>query len=207
MVTLKTSVRVPTRKGAWRDPRFILGVVLVALSVLACTYVVSWARAGHDLYQTTKPVAAGDALDASNTRIVQARPESDAYLSAGDLLEGSTAMRSLGQGELIPSGAVSTADQATRRRLVIAVSQGLSDALTPGAPLELWFVPSSRNTVSTDPVLITDDVTLVAIPQTTTGIGSSGATRIEIRVSIDDLPRVLESTAAEGTLAAVPVGG
>jgi len=212
MATIRRTARVPGSRGVWRDPRFVIGIVLIAASVLGCVLLVSQARGGIAVYQTTRAVAAGEPLDATNTHVVSARPESDAYLPEGALHEADVAARSLGAGELVPAGAVTSAADVDHRRLLVTVSTGLPDSAGPGDGLELWFVPSARAGVGaaeedTSPRLVSDSVTLIRIGEAATAIGSAGGMRLEVRVPVEDLADVLAATGGDGSLTAVPLGG
>lgn len=195
-------------RRVWRDPRFVGGLVLVALSVLVCTWLVGEARAGESLYRVTRDVAAGEGLDASNTELVEARPGTDAYLAGGELPAGASTTRSLSVGELVPSSAVVTSGDGGFRRLMVTVSEGLPDSAGPGSTMELWFVPTHRGTAEEDtaPRLVARGVVLVRTVEDTSSIASLGGTRIEVRLVDTDLPAVLEATGGDGTLTAVPVG-
>lgn len=196
-------------RGVWRDPRFVGGLVLVTLSVLACTWLVAEARSGESLYRVTRDLAAGEVLDSSNTELVEARPASDAYLSPGDLPTGALTTRSMSAGELLPASAVSTTDDGHHRRLMVTVSEGLPESAGPGTRLELWFVPTHRASSEAEgtPRLVAEQVVLVRVGNTSDSIASLGGTRIEVRLADRDLPSVLQATGADGALTAVPVGG
>lgn len=193
----------------WRDPRFVVGILLIVVSVLACTFLVSQARRGVLLYEVTRDVAAGEVLDATNTRVVEARPGSGHYLGSGSLHDTTVATRSMAQGELVPASSVAAEGDADHRRLMVTVSDGLPDSAGPGTDLELWFVPTRRAgaTDQDPPRLIAPRATLVRVGEKSQGIGSLGGTRIEVRLDVDDLPRVLEATGGDGAVTAVPVGG
>ncbi len=210
MASLKRTARVPGTRGVWRDPRFVLGIVLIAVSVLGCVLLVSQARGGIAVYQTTRAVAVGEPLDATNTRVVSARPESDAYLLEGALHEADVAARSLGAGELVPSDAITSGADVDYRRLLVSVSTGLPDSAGPGDGLELWFVPSApsgADMVDAAPRLVSASVTLIRIGDVSTAMGSAGGMRLEVRVPVEDLADVLAATGGDGSLTAVPLGG
>ncbi len=193
----------------WRDPRFVIGVLLIAASVLGCSLLVSQARSGVRVYQTTRDIAVGEALDQTNVRVVEARPGSDVYLGADALESGVVAARSMGTGELLPSSAVSAQDDRSHRRLMITVAAGLPDSVGPGTELELWFAPSrgASSQGASEPRLIARNATLIRIGEDSMGLGSSTGSRIEVRLAEADLPAVLEAGGGDGTVSAVPVGG
>lgn len=208
VVTVKRSVVARKRPGVWRDPRFVVGVVLIVVSVLVCTLLVTRARGGSQHYEVTRQVAVGETLDGTNTRAAEARISSGAYLPYGELPEGAVATRSMDVGELLARAAVSARADVDFRRLMVSVSSGLPDSASPGTVLELWFVPTSRVGGEREaPRLVASDVTLVRVAEATGGIVSQGGTRIEVRLAVGDLPAVLEATGGDGVVTAVPVGG
>lgn len=186
----------------------MVGVVLIVVSVLACTFLVTRARDGTQHYQVTRPVALGEVLDATNTRVAEARTGSGAYLPWGELPADAVATRSMETGELIARAAVATRADEGFRRLMVDVSSGLPDSALPGAVLELWFVPTSRvATESATPRLVASEVTLVRVLEASAGMLTRAGTRIEVRLAVGDLPAVLEATGGDGVVTAVPVGG
>lgn len=208
VVTVKRSVVAQKRPRVWRDPRFIVGVLLIVASVLACTLLVAQARGGTRHYQVTREVAVGEILDGTNTRAAEVRTASDAYLPWGDLVEGAVATRSMATGELLARGAVADRSDAGYRRLMVTVSSGLPDSAQPGTAMELWFVPGAHAGGERMPArLVAPEVVLVRISEATGGLVSQGATRIEVRLPVSDLAEVLEATGGDGVLTAVPVGG
>ncbi|MGO3797375.1 MAG: hypothetical protein ACTJGR_09700 [Pauljensenia sp.] len=186
----------------------MVGVVLIVVSVLACTLLVTQARGGRQHYEVTRQIAVGEILDGTNTREVEARTPSQAYLPYGELPGGAVATRSMDAGELLARAAVSARADEDFRRLMVSVSSGLPDSALPGTLLELWFVPTSRVGGEREaPRLVASDVTLVRVSEATGGIVSQGGTRIEVRLAVADLAAVLDATGGDGVVTAVPVGG
>lgn len=186
----------------------MMGVVLLLVSIIACAQLIAAARAGIPVYQTTRPIAHGEALTPSNTRIIDVRPESEAYIPGGEMPADARALVNLGAGELIAQSAVTTKVQENQRTLVISVSDGLPDSVEPGTTLELWFVPTPQigSDKKQDPKLITGKATLVKVLGESGILAGQGASRIEVRLDASDISGILESAHGNGTLSAVPVG-
>lgn len=201
-------ISVAGRRPVWRDPRFFGGLALIALSVLACTWLVLEARSGVAIYRATRALAPGETLNASNTTIVEVRIDSDLYLAEGQLGGGDIATRAIGEGELIPRSAVGPEGSLAQRRVVLTVADGLPENVEAGDRIELWFIPDTSLTQEqvepAEAAILADDVTLVAVDDTS---GVSSDKRIEVLVDSESLPQVLAATSARGALAAVPVGG
>lgn len=208
MASQRHSISVPRTTSVWKDPRLVAGVILLIVSIIACSQLITSARAGISLYQTTRPIAQGESLGPTNTRVVDVRPESEAYVLEGELPSGARSLVNLGPGELIARSAVTTTAQEDQRTLVISVSDGLPDSVAPGTTLELWFVPTPQigSQEKQSPQLITGKATLVKVLGDSGILAGQGASRIEVRLSASDISGILESAHGNGTLSAVPVG-
>lgn len=207
MSSQRRPLAIPSKRPIWRDPRFIGGLALIAVSVLACTWLVHAARSGVAVYQASRDIAIGEPLDSSNTTIINARPESDAYVTEGALQPGAVAGRSIAEGELVAKSSVTTEEDEQMRRIVVTAADGLPATVGPGTVLELWALPG-QNLGSGAPAqssLIASEVTLISIVKETSGLARSG-TRIEILVRATDLSAILDAMSGGTDLAAVPVG-
>lgn len=205
-MSARRTLRVSGPRPLWRDPRFLGGIALIALSILACTWLVAEARAGDPVYRTTRPIAVGEILDGKNTVIVDARTESDAYLLEGELPLGALAARSMAEGELIASDSVTTAADSSTRRLVVSVADGLPASTKPGDLLELWALPSERyEDAGQSSRLVAAEVSLVRILDEEATLTRSGS-RIEILIDASVLATVLDAMSGTSALAAVPIG-
>lgn len=116
----------------WKQTRFVIGLILVLLSTIGVHQLVSHARSGVSVYQAIRDIAPGEALTTENMRIVNARPESDAYLAATDNIDNLQAQYPLRDGELIARSFVATEHDLTMRSFVVTVDDGLPEQVTPG---------------------------------------------------------------------------
>ena len=209
-------VRIPTKQRVWKDPRFVIGVVLIAISVIGCSLMVSHARGGVAIYQTTKPVPVGEPLGPSNTTVVVARPQSDAYVLEGQLQSGAIATRSIAGHELLPTSAVGPADDMNLRRMVVSVS-ALPSSVQPGDRLELWFAPDPSLTSAVrvqaqsgeenrGSHVVASPVVVVETRENAAGIGQNATMRVEIAVPASAVGAILDANEQPGTLSALPMG-
>src|SRR5690554_6840004 len=78
---LPTATAARLRRPGWRDPRLVVGVLLVACSVALGIWVVQAGRTTVGVYATTRAVVPGEVLAARDLTVVQATvPGGDAYL-------------------------------------------------------------------------------------------------------------------------------
>lgn len=190
----------------WRDPRLLGGLALIAVSILACVWLVAQARAGVSVYRTTRPIAIGESLDATNTALADVRIDAEAYLEEGELVPGTLAKRSMGEGELVARASTTNEAEQSLRRFVVTVADGLPSSTKPGDTVELWALPSahpSRGTEEQSHLLAS--ATLVRIIDDEESLVRSGL-RIEVLVDAGVVSTVLDATSGQESLAAVPVG-
>ena len=204
----RRTIRIQHQRPVWRDPRFIIGFIMIFVSIVAVSGLVSQARAGTQLYYVTQDIAPGESLTTKNTAITNARIDTDVYLRADEELAGRTVPRALRAGELIPRHFAQADAESTMRTFVITVGDGLPEDTHVGTELELWFTPNARlgAEATQTPQSVTHKVYLVKIIGNTGTIGSSAGTRIEVRSNSDGIQQILAYAQGNGTLSAVPVG-
>jgi len=165
---------VRSRPPGWRDPRLWVGLLIVAVSVVAGSRLLAAADDTVAVWAVTEARGPGSALTESDlvVRRVRFAHESDlaAYFRADAALPADLQLaRGVGAGELLPRSAVGTAEQqAGLVELPVAV--------------EADQVPPSVQTGSTVDVYVGDEpvlsgVTVVDAPSADAGFGSVGGRR------------------------------
>ncbi|MCB7137237.1 hypothetical protein [Cellulosimicrobium marinum] len=205
------------RRPTWRDPRLLVGVVLVAASVALGSWAVSSAQAGEEVYVASGVLTAGDTLDADDLQVTEVRlgAGSAAYLRVVDgLPDEAVVLRTVQPGELVPTGALGTADDLDVRAVAVPVTAGLSDLITAGAVVDLWHVPPADREATEDPAddggaprPLVEGVTVAQLGEESGTFVTGGPVTVHVLVATDDLPAVLAAAGGEGTIAVVPVGG
>lgn len=135
------------RRPSWRDPRLLVGLVLVLLSVVG---VATLLRA----VDTTEPVlvarhaltpgqaVTSDDLSVARVRIVGAdRP----YVAASRSLAGLVVVRAVPAGELVPSAALGRADLVDLRPVTVPVEPAMAPSLPRGAVVDVWVAARSAD--------------------------------------------------------------
>lgn len=222
-----------TRPG-WRDPRLLLGLVLVAGSVaLGSTLVASAART-VPVYVAARPLVPGDVVDARSLRVVDVRLGSaqEAYLRADEPLpEGLVATGVVGEGELVARSTVAPEADLGLRPVAIEPAGALPDGLGVGSRVDLWYVPEARpggvsgvtgavagaggtdgaagagHVAAAEPVLLVGDLTVADVSEPGGGFSVAPSVTVHVLVPVDDLPAVLAALASDGSVEVVLVPG
>jgi len=206
-----TSVTPTARRSAsasWRDPRLIVGLVIVAISVLAGVKLFSGADDTVAVWTVTTDLRSGtiveeDDLARRDVRFAAAA-DADRYVSAESVVPADTTLvRDVGIGELLPRAALGSAGDLALVEVPVAVAaEALPSTVRAGSVVDVWVTPEATSGRAVDSLLVFDDVLVIAVPGTGSALGSS-ATR-QIVVGIDeadeqDLPAAL-ARASTGTI-------
>ncbi|MFC4785418.1 hypothetical protein ACT8ZV_13145 [Nocardioides sp. MAHUQ-72] len=172
-----------TRAGApgWRDPRLWVGVLIVAVSVVAGARLLSSADDTVQVWSAATDLGAGDTVGADDLVATRVRFADEAalegYFAVDDELPADLELvRGVGSGELLPRAAVGSA--------------GASDLVQLPVAVDAELVPGSVRTGSVV------DVYLVATGQASAGLGEGRPALTE--VDVVDAPPVEDGFAASG---------
>lgn len=209
--TLPTPTAARLRRPSWRDPRLVIGVVLVALSVALGSWVVSHASQTTAVWAAAEDLTPGEALTGTVLRVTEVRLVSGGgnYLSADEPLPaGLVVTRVVGEGELVPRSAIGIASDLDLRSVAVPTAGSLPDRLHQGSTVDVWFVPSVRSADDAAPAprLVVAGVVVEQIAQSSGLIAGSGTT-LHLLIPGADLPAVLAALGDDGTITVVPIAG
>lgn len=202
------------RVRRYRDPRLLIGLLLVTVSIGAVVGIVALADEGEEVLAAPRLLVEGERIDRDDLepRRVVLGLESHGYVTAADIPEaGVVITRTIGAGELVPLSAVGDERGPRSTTVVVTLSTALGATVRPGDRLDLWAAPAEEAGRFGAPVVIASGTQLVRTI-TAEGIVSSGeAGRIELLVPRRDVARILFALANGDALAAIPaslsVGG
>ncbi|QJW36146.1 hypothetical protein [Cellulosimicrobium protaetiae] len=210
------------RRPGWKDPRLLVGIVVVALSVALGSWAVSAASRTVAVFAAGSALTPGTAVTASDLRTVEVRlgSQTDRYLLAEEGLPDDTVvLRTVGEGELLPASALGAATELAVRAVAVPVATGLSERIVAGAAVDVWYVPGQDDSApvadddvadegsSAEPELLVGGVDVAQVDEGDGSLVVGGPVTVHLLVGVDDLPAVLAAVAGEGTIALVPVGG
>lgn len=197
------------RRPRWKDPRLIVGIVLVVASVLMGALLVSRLAETTSVLVARSPIVPGDVIGPDNLATVEMRlgEQDGLYVGSVDAIpSGAVATRTVQAGELIPLSAVGQAGDVPLRPIVIPVDATVAESVTPGATVELWHTsPEADDGTSADAELLVSAGIVRNIDE-----GSSLGMRsmaVEVLVPQDDLPAVLKVLSRDERLDVIGVPG
>ncbi|MEG3616492.1 hypothetical protein [Isoptericola haloaureus] len=210
---LPTPVAPRLRRPTWRDPRLVVGLVLVAGAVALGSWVVADADRTVPVYAAAGTLTPGEPVAADSLRVVDVNlgTETARYLraDAGPPTD-QVALRVVEDGELVAAAALGPADGVDVRAVAVPISAGLSERIRAGAVVDLWFVPEARPGAKGDapePVPLVADVVVEQVDVSDSGLVVADGGTVHVLVGTEDLPSVLAALGADGSIAVVPVAG
>ena len=164
-----------SRPPGWRNPRLLLGLVLVAVSVVVGARLMATADDTVPVWALTRDLPAGATVAASDLESRNVRfPDgatADGYLSAGDQVpSGARLARAVSAGELLPRAALTRDDGPALVEVPLSVaSDDLPATVRQGSHVDVWVTPKVSAVEGARPTAakVLDDVVVVAVPGVT----------------------------------------
>lgn len=187
-------------RARWRDPRLLVGVVLVLLPVAIGARVVAEADERVQVWSVTRDLGAGATLAADDlaVRAVRLDATAERYLAASEDLTGFVLTRAVGRDELLPLAAVARVGSPDRRRVVVEVDRVAATGLAKGRVVDLYVVRDAVGSAAPPPPeLVLAGVTVGEDLRGAGGFGGGGATAgVTLLVEDDAVPAVIEAMAS-----------
>ena len=184
-----TASAAPARRlqsARWRDPRFAMGVVLVAASVVLGARVIAAADDTVGVWSVRSDMSAGTVLttaDVAPTRVHFTSAEAASrYLLADEPLPGDVVLaHDVRAGELLADSAL-VPPAAAAAELPLAVPDGSLPAdLAPGDVVDVWVTPDEGGAAGAGKAArVLSAVTVVSLDTADTALGGGDATRVLI---------------------------
>ncbi len=202
--------RQPGRRRFWFDPRFVLGLVLVAGSVAGVGAIVAGADRSVTVYAARHSLAVGDVIDTADLVATGVRfPDATALYLTPERMpdDGLIVTRTISAGELVAAAATGTRAGESVTSVVVDVRGTLPDAVAPGAVVDVWAARQEERGAFGPPAVIVGEVTVVRIVEARSLITDGGSSAVELRVPKAKVAAVLQSVANDDAVALVPVHG
>jgi len=207
----------PARKRFWFDPRFAIGVLLVAASVAGVVAIVGAADTSVLVFAARAPLAPGDRVDGDDLVATSVRLDGAdrLYLLPGDLPdEGLVVTKPVAEGELVAASAVGSVLGEQQTAIVLAVNGELPASVVAGSGVDVWSARQSGSGQSGSgqsgsgqfeaPAVIVSAATVVRLVDREGFVVDDGSAAIEVLVPRSQIARVLEAVANDDAISVVP---
>jgi hypothetical protein len=212
MSVTMTTTGARLKKPSWKDPRLLLGVLLVLASVAGVVSLVGAADQTTEVYAAKGPIAVGEKLTGDNVNRVKVRlgdVESRYVTAESGLPEGLVALQRIGPDQLVPKESLGKADALNRKPVAINIDEALPEQATAGSRVDAWVaLPDARNGFG-EPKLLLPGAEIAEVTPGSTTLGSSRSTVVLVLVTDEQMPKLLGAQANKAKISVVwnPGGG
>lgn len=189
-------VRPPT----WKDPRLVVGLVLIAVAVVAVVSVLRDADRTVPVYAAHGTLVPGTVLDESTVAVVHVRVGEGYLESPADAPFGRVLTRTVGDGELIPASALTDPDGFDGRPVAVVTTAPVAEAVRPGMLVDVWVTPEDAPSERMGEALVVS-----AIDREEGGFSLGGET-VYVVVPAQDVGTMLDALASAAEVAVVGIG-
>ncbi|MGX9900398.1 hypothetical protein ACW0JT_11725 [Arthrobacter sp. SA17] len=201
-----TSAGARLKKPSWKDPRLLVGLLLVLASVVGVVSMVGAADQTTDVYVAREAIAVGERLTADNTARAKVRlgELEELYISGeAGLPDGLVAVQRIGKDQLLPKESLGKPDELDRKPVAITIDEPLPDQALAGSRVDVWVAqPDTRNGFS-EPSMLLPGAEIAQVTPGSTALGSSRSTVLMVLVSDDQMPKLLGSQANKAKISVV----
>lgn len=200
------------KKPSWKDPRLLIGLLLVLASIAAVVAIVASSDQRIDVYAAKESIAVGQEIQQEDlvsvpVRLGEIRNE---YLVVGNGVPSNVfAQRRIGGGELLAKSALDSADALGRKPVGITVEESLPDEASVGSRVDVWVSRASEDGSFSEPELLLQGAEISEISEASSALGSATLTQLHVLVDDNHMPDLLGALSNEAKLAVVwnPGGG
>lgn len=194
------------RRPGWKDPRLLIGLLLVALSVTAVTAMVRGADVTSPYYAAKDTLTPGTVLTRDDVMVVHVRTSSSAYLGAGDEPWGRVVTRVVGEGELVPSGALAEPASYDGRTVAVRTTLPLADGVRDGSIVDVYLTREGDDG-EPETERVAEGLVVESVDHDGGSFSSGSVETVYVVVPSDAIEPLLDALAARGEISVVGMAG
>jgi Flagellar basal body P-ring biosynthesis protein len=189
------------------DPRLPIGLALVLASVAGVYALVTSAQTSTEVYAARSTLAAGDVVHTEDlvTTHVRLGTAASRYLALDDLPEdGLVILRTVAEGELVPSSAVGGSREAELTSVVVTARGPLASSIGTGSAVDVWAADQTAHDTYGPPAVLVGNATVVRVDHDDALVGDRSTVSIEVRVPTAKTAAVLQAVGGGAAISVVP---
>ncbi|MCZ2402786.1 hypothetical protein IV498_06190 [Paenarthrobacter sp. Z7-10] len=211
------SLRAPVaagrlKKPTWKDPRLLVGILLVLASVASVVALVDGADTTIEMYAAKDTIVIGQSIQAGSLERVRVNlgdVRGAYWATAEELPAGQVAVRLVPRGELLAKASVGSVDALDRKPAALSVEEALPKEAVVGSRVDVWIsMPDARNGY-VPPTLLLPGAEISDLTPGSTALGGTRMTTLHVLVTDRQMPLLLGALANKAKVAVVwnPAGG
>ncbi len=193
-------------KPSWKDPRLLIGILLVLASVAGVVALVDSAGTSVPMYVAKDALTVGQKITPDDLAIVEVQlgDVDGKYLSPDDALDtNAVAVRMVPQGELVSRSSIGRVDALNRKPASVTLEEALPPDIVVGARVDVWVaLPDERNGFK-PPTLMLPGVEVAGLNAASSSLGGSRNTQLMVLVTDSQMPGFLGAVANKAKVSVV----
>jgi hypothetical protein len=194
------------KKPSWKDPKLLVGILLVLASVVGVISLVGAADQTAEAYTAREAIAVGEKVTADKLNRVKVRlgdAEQHYLTPATGVAEGLVAAQRIGKDQLVPRGSLGQPDGQGRKPVAVTVEEALPAQAVAGSRVDVWVaLPDDRNGFS-QPSLLLPGAEIAQVTPGSTALGSARSTVVMVLVEDGQMPDLLGAQANKAKISVV----
>lgn len=193
-------------KPSWKDPRLLIGILLVLASVAGVVALVGNADSRVPMYSARDALVVGQKITAESFTVVQVQlgDVDGKYLDPTDELDvNAVAVRMVPKGELVSRTSIGRIDALDRKPAPITITEPLPKEVVVGAYVDVWVaLPDDRNGF-VEPVLMLPGAEVASLSAASGTLGASKNMALMVLVTDAQMPKFLGAVANKAKVSVV----
>ncbi|UKA65467.1 hypothetical protein LFT44_13170 [Arthrobacter sp. FW306-05-C] len=194
------------KRPSWKDPRLLVGILLVLASIAGVIFLVGSADRTTEVYAAREGIAVGERLTPENVVRAKVRlgdTEQHYITVEAGLPQDVVAMQRIGKDQLVPRASLGAVDQLNRKPVALNVEQTLPSQAVAGARVDVWVAQPDAKNGFTEPKLILPGAEIAEVANGSTALGSAKTTVLMVLVEDKQMPALLGAQANEAKISVV----
>lgn len=194
------------RRPGWRDPRLLVGLLLIAVAVSAVAGIVRSADTTFPYYAAADTLTPGTVLTTDDVVVVRVRVPDGTYVAPGEEPWGQVVTRVVGNGELMPRAALAAPADFDGRPIAVRTSLPLADGVERGSVVDVYLTRTDADEPRTE--LVASSLVVESVDHDSGSFSAGSVETVYVVVPQRDIEQFLDALAAEGDISVVgPAGG
>jgi hypothetical protein len=194
------------RKPSWKDPRLVVGILLVLASTAGVISLLGAADQTTEAFAAREAIAVGERLTEDKLHRVRVRlgDLEQRYLTPeSGLTEGLVAVQRIGRDQLVPRDSLGELDLLDRKPVAVTVDEALPAQAVAGSRVDVWVaLPDERNGYH-QPTLLLPGAEVAQLTPGSTALGSARSTVVMVLVTDSQMPQLLGAQANKAKISVV----
>lgn len=189
-------------RPTWRDPRLLIGIALIAISVVSVASVVRSADVTMPHYAASAVLTPGTVLTEADVVVTNVRVSQGEYLTAdADPPWGQVVTRVVGPGELVPARALAEAETFSARPVAVPSSLPLGEDIERGAVVDVWLTESAED--GPESRLVGEALVVDQVDREGGAFSVGGTETVYVVVPVAQMADFLDAIATDGEISVV----